>query len=187
MSKSTLLLVTKVHTKLLLSSFDHCIWLECDLILLLYKVQESIEQSFSYYVGSDSEEQVNLIDILKCFWFASAITYMWLDMTICGNGCDLELLKASGAYIFRPNGTHSIGTEGQVITCCKDIYFDVLHNDYWKFQSQQLIKVLSLEVSGFSYYIPGTTVGWSTSKDQFMDISSGYPVTLSLEWCSSSF
>lgn len=36
------------------------------------------------------------------------------------------------------------------------------------------IKELLLEISGSSYSFPGTTVGWSTSKDQFMDISGAY-------------
>lgn len=67
--------------------------------IFLLKVNISLEQAYSYYVGSTDELQVRLM----CFVdFHRKLDALSLTCNI------LYCLKASGAYVFRPNGTFPI-------------------------------------------------------------------------------
>lgn len=104
-------------------------------LLLMLKVTAFAEQSYSYYSGNDGTDKDPQVfksfsttvsscllvfhsPTLHCSHYISQfiLDSKWnlvLDRLPLWNFC--YLLKASGAYVFRPNGTFPIKSEGQVV------------------------------------------------------------------------
>lgn len=76
-----------------------------------------MEQSYKYYTGNDGSADTKVIPQVwpfVTFYFCmvafSIISLPYMKIFLK----DVFLLKASGAYVFRPNGTYPIKSKAQV-------------------------------------------------------------------------
>ena len=84
------------------------------------KINASMEQSYRYYTGNDGSADKKVIPQVWPFLF-HMIAFSHHFLTIWENNKrNAFLLKASGAYVFRPNGSYPIKSEEQVCIILQD-------------------------------------------------------------------
>lgn len=87
------------------------------------------------------------------------------------------LLKASGAYVFRPNGTFSIKSESQV-SFDQIPHQSVMILYYWFIilVEKQGMRENDLFCADSVNCFAGSLIGWSTPAAEFMDIAGDSPI-----------